>query len=61
MTSAIQELIREIKDLESTIKAMRSEIHYAIHSNKTDDVKRHYLDNAIRYADEALQGRQYEG
>lgn len=44
----------EILNLEDTIKAMKSEIEHALYSNKTEKVKRHYLENAVRYADEVI-------
>lgn len=36
------------------LESMKSEINYALHSNKSKDVKRFYLENAARFADEAL-------
>lgn len=33
---------------------MKSEIEYALGSNKTEEVKKVYLENAIRYADEVI-------
>lgn len=44
----------EILGLESVIKAMKSEVEYALGDNKTEEVKRAYLGNAIRYANEAV-------
>ena len=35
-----------VKDL---LNAANSEINYALTSNKTQDVKEHYLKNAMRY------------
>lgn len=37
-----------------TIKSMRSEIRYALYSNKSDSVKKRYLKNAEREANEVL-------
>lgn len=44
----------EIERLEGAIIAMRSEIYYATTGNKSDEVRRHYLENAMRYADRAI-------
>lgn len=44
----------EIMRLEDTIKAMRHQVYWAAYSNKSDEVKLHYLQNAIRYADEVI-------
>ena len=52
----IEDLYEENKRYRETIKSVRSEIEYALYSNKSDDVKRHYLQNAEREATEALEG-----
>lgn len=39
-----------------TIESMKSEINYVLYSHKSKEVKRYYLENAVRYADEALEG-----
>lgn len=51
----IEDLYEENKRYRETIKSVRSEIKYALYSNKSDDVKRHYLQNAEREATEALE------
>lgn len=50
------DLQEENKRYRETIKSVRSEIKYALYSNKSEDVKRHYLQNAEREATEALEG-----
>ncbi|MGG0667850.1 hypothetical protein ABE073_04890 [Lederbergia citrisecunda] len=45
---------KEILRLEDVIKSMKSEIEYSLLDNKTEDIKKYYLENAIRYADDAL-------
>src|SRR5699024_4101494 len=52
----IEDLYEENKRYRETIKSVRSEIKYALYSNKSEDVKRHYLQNAEREATEALEG-----
>src|SRR5699024_5886270 len=52
----IEDLYEENKRYRETIKPVRSEIEYALYSNKSEDVKRHYLQNAEREATEALEG-----
>ncbi|MCM3110661.1 hypothetical protein [Lederbergia lenta] len=42
--------------LQKTIKSASSELNYALYSNKSDDVKRFYTENAKRYLDEVLAG-----
>lgn len=49
------ELEQQNKRYREVIKSMRSEIKYALYSNKSEDVKKHYLQNAERKADEALE------
>ena len=51
----IEGLYEENKRYRETIKSVRSEIKYALYSNKSEDVKRHYLQNAEREATEALE------
>ena len=51
----IEDLYEENKRYRETIKSVRSEIKYALYSNKSEDVKRHYLQNAEREATEALE------
>ena len=57
--SAVRRHISEVeqrnKRYRETIKSVRSEIKYALYSNKSEDVKRHYLQNAEREATEALE------
>ena len=52
----IEKLEQQNKRYRETIKSVRSEIEYALYSNKSEDVKRHYLQNAEREATEALEG-----
>ena len=52
----LEGLYEENKHYRETIKSVRSEIKYALYSNKSEDVKRHYLQNAEREATEALEG-----
>lgn len=54
MVEIIHEQKEEILKLEDVIKSMKSEIEYALNSNKTDDVKRFYLENAVRYAEDVI-------
>lgn len=54
MSDIVAEQRAEIERLEGTINAMRSEIYYATTANKSDEVKRHYLENAMRYADKVI-------
>lgn len=54
MTDIIHEQKEEILKLEDVIKSMKSEIEYALGSNKTEEVKEVYLKNAIRYANEVI-------
>src|SRR5699024_520571 len=51
----LEGLYEENKRYRETIKSVRSEIKYALYSNKSEDVKRHYLQNAEREATEALE------
>src|SRR5699024_3143524 len=51
----IEDLYEENKRYRETIKSVRSEIKYALYSNKSEDVKRHYLQNAEREATEVLE------
>lgn len=44
----------EILHLENIIKSMKSEIEYSLHDNKSEDVKKHYLQNAVRYANDVV-------
>ena len=53
---ALKGLLEQNKRYRETIKSVRSEIKYALYSNKSEDVKRHYLQNAEREATEALEG-----
>ena len=53
---ALKGLLKQNKRYRETIKSVRSEIEYALYSNKSEDVKRHYLQNAEREATEALEG-----
>lgn len=52
------EIIKKQRDeifvLEYTIKSMRSEIMCALRSGKSNSVKKEYLNNAVRYADDAI-------
>lgn len=41
----------EIERLSDAIESMRSEISYSLNSNKSEEVKQHYLENAVRIAD----------
>lgn len=50
------ELAKQNKSYRKAIESMTSEIKYALYSNKSKDVKEHYLKNAERYGDEALEG-----
>lgn len=43
------------KHYRGAIESMKSEIKYALHSHKSKDVKRFYLENAVRIADESLE------
>ena len=60
--SAVRRYLREEEEqnkrYREVIKSMKSEIKYALYSNKSEDVKRHYLQNAEREADEALEESQ---
>ncbi len=49
------ELEQQNKRYRETIESVRSEIKYALYSNKSEDVKIHYLQNAEREATEALE------
>ena len=51
----MDDLEEQNKRYRETIKSVRSEIKYALYSNKSEDVKRHYLQNAEREATEALE------
>src|SRR5699024_429853 len=51
----IEDLYEENKRYRETIKSVRSEIKYALYSNKSENVKRHYLQNAERKSTEALE------
>lgn len=50
-----EKLEKENKRYRKVIESMKSEINYVLHSHKSKDVKRHYLENAVRYANEALE------
>ena len=52
---ALKGLLEQNKRYREVIESMKSEIKYALYSNKSEDVKRHYLENAKREADEALE------
>ena len=52
---ALKGLLEQNKRYREAIKSVRSEIKYALYSNKSEDVKRHYLQNAEREATEALE------
>lgn len=54
MTGIIHEQKEEILKLEDVIKSMKSEIEYTLDSNKSEEVKRIYLKNAVRYANEVI-------
>lgn len=45
---------KEMLKLENIIVDMKSEIVYALNENKSEEVKKHYLENAVRYADKAI-------
>lgn len=54
MVDIIHEQKEEILKLENVIKSMKSEVGYALNSNKSEDVKKHYLKNAMRYAEDVI-------
>lgn len=54
MVEIIHKQKEEILKLENAIKSMKSEIEYVLNSNKTDDVKSFYLENAVRYAEDVI-------
>lgn len=41
-------------ELESTIRSMRREIKHSFNKSKSDDVKRMYLDSAVRHATDMI-------
>lgn len=43
------------KEVERYLDAATSEINYVLKSNKSKDVKEFYLENAIRFIDEAKE------
>ena|SRR5699024_6508648 len=49
-------LEQQNKRYRELVESMKSEINHALHSNKSKDVKRFYLENAVRFADEVLEG-----
>ena len=51
----INEHKEEISEYRRVIKNMKEEIEYALYSNKSKDDKIFYLENAIRFAEEALE------
>ena len=51
----INEYKDEISEYCRTIKNMKEEVEYALYSNKSKEVKQHYLENAVRYAEEILE------
>src|SRR5699024_792105 len=51
----VQELEEQNKRYRETMESSVSEIKYALYSNKSKDVKEHYLKNAERYITEALE------
>ncbi len=50
-----QKLEQQNKRYRDAIESMKSEINYALYSHKSKEVKKYYLENAVRYADEALE------
>ncbi len=52
-----EQTIQLNKRYRKAIESMKSEINYALYSHKSKEVKRYYLENAVRYADEALEGK----
>lgn len=51
----IENMEKEVSECYRVIKSMKEEIEYALHSNKSKDVKKHYLENAVRYAKGVLE------
>jgi len=51
----VHDLAEQNKRYREVIEYMKSEINYSLHSSKSKDVKRFYLENAVRYADKALE------
>lgn len=45
----------EISEYRRVINSMKEEVEYALYSNKSKEVKQHYLENAVRYAEDILE------
>lgn len=46
---------KENQRYKQALETAAEELHYALNSNKSDDVKRYYVENAKRFIDEALK------
>lgn len=53
-SNVTEEQRNEILKLENAIISIRDELQYALYSNKSEDVKRYYLENAIKIADRVI-------
>lgn len=53
-TKTLSEQREEILRLEKTIFSMKSEVEYALRGNKSEEVNRVYLENAVRFANDVI-------
>lgn len=50
---------KQNESYQRVIKSIEDEISYALYSNKSEDVKKFYLENAIRLADDVIGDNLY--
>lgn|SRR5699024_181357 len=55
LENTILELGECVNEYRKTVNSMKEEVEYALHSNKSKEVKQHYLENAVRYAEDILE------